>query len=111
MKRSNVRMEIKTLKVRHEGLLTTDHRLKHIFRTSSHFFRVFDFVCHVCCVFCMKIGHLVKKVKVKIYVCVRYNRNSAYCVPTVCVLRTVLIPPEYCVLKGGCHPQIYSIKI
>ena len=79
MKRSNVRMEIKTLWVRHEGLLTTDHRLKHIFRTSSQFFfRVFDFVCHVCCVFCMKIGHLVKKVKVKIYVCVRYNRIFKY---------------------------------
>jgi len=55
------------------------------------------------CVLCflMKIGNF----KVKFDVCVRYNRIPAYCVPTLCVLRTVLIPPEYCVPKGGCHPQ------
>jgi len=46
--------------------------------------------------------------KVKIDVCVRYNRISAYCVPTLCVLRTVLNPPEYCVPKGvGGHPHLY----
>jgi len=50
--------------------------------------------------FLMKIGPL----KVKIDVCVRYNRIFAYCVPTLCVLRTALTPPEYCVPKGGgCH--------
>ena len=39
--------------------------------------------------------------KVKIDVCVRYNRISANCVLTLCVLRTVLNPPENCVPKGG----------
>jgi len=49
------------------------------------FLEFFDFVCHVCCVFWWKLDLF----KLKIDVCVRYNRISAYCVPTLCVLRTV----------------------
>jgi len=46
---------------------------------------LFDLVCHVWCVSWWKLDLF----KVKIDVCVRYNRISAYCVPTPCVLRTV----------------------
>jgi len=64
----------------------------------ANILEVFDFVCHVCCVSWWKLD--LFKVKKK-DVCVRYNRISAYCVTTLCVLRTVLNPPEYCVPKGG----------
>jgi len=49
------------------------------------FLELFDFVCHVCGVFDENWTFF----NVKIDVCVRYNRISAYCVPTLCVLRTV----------------------
>jgi len=45
------------------------------------FLELFDFVCHVCC--------FLDLFKVKNDVCVRYNIIFAYCVPTLCVLRTV----------------------
>jgi len=66
----------------------------------------FDFVCHVCCVSWWQLDLL----KVKNNVCVRYNRIFAYCVPTLCVLRTVLTPPEYCVPIEGVSPSIISAK-
>ena len=37
--------------------------------------------------------------------CVRFNGIVAYCVLALCVLRTALNPPEYCVPKGGVSPS------
>ena len=45
---------------------------------------LFDFVCHVCCVSWWKLELL----KVKIDVCVRYNRIFAYCILRTDPLRT-----------------------
>jgi len=48
---------------------------------------IFIYICHLCCVSWWKLDLL----KVKIDVCVRYNRISAYCVPTLCVPSKKLI--------------------
>jgi len=67
----------------------------------ANFLELFDLVCLVWCVSWWKLDLF----KVKIDVCVRYKRISAYCVPTLCVLRTVKKNLNTAYQKGGCHPH------
>ena len=70
----------------------------------ANILELFDIVCYVWCVSWWKLDLS----KVEIDVRVLYNRISAYCAPTLCVLRTVLNPPWILRTKrGGGHPHLY----
>ena len=95
---------------RHQYLLNRTHDLLALTdpERARNLFRVSWLCMYVMCVvFLMKISNF----KVKIDVCVRYNRISAYCVPTLCVLRTVLIPPLNTAYqkRGGGHSQPFNL--
>ena len=62
---------------------------------------LFDFVCQFYCISWLKFDLF----KVKNDVCIQYNLNFAYCIPTLCVPSK---PAEFCKPKGGCHPQLFK---